>query len=198
MFGFVPLSATAISDATIASLVSASGNIVASGTVSATGFRQLSFSGAISSRAVVTAQEGAIQGSASILCRATITASGGYVKDAVASINGTATITAIGFRERQATASIACLANITAIASNVIFADVYISGNANVSINPTVIKSSAIASIVSFASISALGRIYGEEWTKNQDNIPNWQIEENEIDLWTKVERTSTNWLNMS
>jgi|688.fasta_scaffold03436_7 hypothetical protein len=178
MLGFLPLSAAAISEDSITTLVTASGAINGRALVTAAGTKTVSASGAILGRAVVTAAEGAIQGSAAVTGRAVVTALGGYSRSAVAAIVGTATVTATGGIAKFASAQIVGVGTFTAIANNDVFASAAITAEADVRCVGGVRRSTATGSISARAVVVAEGMIYGEEWTKVSPVSDTWQRQE--------------------
>ena len=178
MLGFLPLSAAAISEDSITTLVTASGAINGRALVTAAGTKTVNASGAILGRAVVTAYEGAIQGSAAINGRAVVTALGGYSRAAVAAIVGTATVTAAGGTAKFASAQIVGVGRFSAIANNAVLASAGILGKADVRCIGGVRRSTATGSISAKAVVAAEGMIYGEEWTKVSPVSDTWQRQE--------------------
>jgi hypothetical protein len=178
MLGFLPLSAAAISEDSITTLVAASGAINGRALVTAAGTKTVSASGAILGRAVVTAAEGAIQGSAAVTGRAVVTALGGYSRSAVAAIVGTATVTAAGGSAKFASAQIVGVGTFTAIANNAVLASAAITAEADVRCVGGVTRSSAVGSMTARAVVTAEGMIYGEEWTKVSPVSDTWQRQE--------------------
>ena len=178
MLGFLPLSAAAISEDSITTLVTASGAINGRALVTAAGTKTVNASGAILGRAVVTAYEGAIQGSAAVTGRAVVTALGGYSRTAVASILGRATVTAVGGTAKFAAAQIVGVGRFSAIANNAVLASAAVTAEADVRCVGGVTRSSAVGSISAKAVVTAEGMIYGEEWTKVSPVSDTWQRQE--------------------
>lgn len=178
MLGFLPLSSAAISESQISTLVSASAAINGLATVSASGGVSYSANGAILGRAIVTAYEGAIQGTAAITGRAVVTALGGYSVNAVAAVVGTANVSAMGTRVQDGAAQIVCVGQVSAFGQKVILANASIVGIANVQTIAGIRRPSANASIRGSAIVNAKGMIYGEEWTKQPIGDNTWQRQE--------------------
>lgn len=166
MLGFTPLSAAALSEIRITTLVPAAGSVTGRAVVTAAGTRQANASAAILGRAIVTALEGPIQGNASIVGRSIVGANGGFLRTATGSITGVGTATASGGIAVFASGDITGRAIFTAIANNAVLASAEILGKADVRAVGGVTRSSAVGSIIGRSTVTAKGMIYGEEWIK--------------------------------
>ena len=177
MLGFIPLSAAALSDNSLSTIVPANASVLATSVVTVSGTRQANGSAAVLGKAIVTAYEGAIQGNAAITGRSVVTALGGYSREAVAAILGSAVVTADGAKLVLGDASIVCVSTVSAAASNVVL------GAGQFNVTTIVVANGGLdargtASITGKAIVTTKGMIYGEEWTKQIPTGDTWLKQE--------------------
>lgn len=153
MLGFTPLSAAPISS---------------------TGERIVEASAAILGRAIVTATSGAVEGSAAITGRATVSALAYRIVDANASITCAATVVADGGFIIEGTAAITSSATVAADGFVDAEQPIEITSKATVSCVAVVNHFTASSSMRSAANVSAIGYIFGEEWTKQAAGSDIW------------------------
>lgn len=165
MLGMLPLSAAPLSANDYIAYVAADAAINGTANANCSGTLNLFASADVTGIALVTALEGPIQGEASVLGKAVVSANGGYSLAGAAAILAAANLDATGGIIFDSSAVVIGTATFTAIANNAVLASASVTANCEMSVNGGIITQNS-ASITSSAVASATGMIYGEEWIK--------------------------------